>query len=128
MNKNRTLFYIFVILVAVYLKPIQTWAQEVAILKYDGGGDWYANPTAVPNLIEYCNQHINTNLKIEPKVVASDDLALYSYPIVFMTGHGNVMFSEKSKENLRSYLEAGGFLHISDNYGMDPYIQTEIKK
>lgn len=102
--------------------------QEVAILKYDGGGDWYANPTAVPNLIAYCNQHIHTNLKKEPKVVASDDIALFNYPIVFMTGHGNVVFSEQSKENLRNYLKSGGFLHISDNYGMDPYIQIELQK
>lgn len=103
-------------------------SQEVAILKYDGGGDWYSNPTAVPNLLAYCNQHINTTIKSNPKVVASDDTSIFNYPIVFMTGHGNVVFSEKSKENLRNYLNSGGFLHISDNYGMDPYIQIEIKK
>ena len=102
--------------------------QEVAILKYDGGGDWYSNPTAVPNLIAYCNQNIHTNIKAEPKVVASDDVSIFNYPIVFMTGHGNVVFSEKSKINLRAYLESGGFLHISDNYGMDSYIQIELKK
>lgn len=103
-------------------------AQEIGILKYDGGGDWYANPTAVPNLIAFCNERIGTTIKPDPKVVASDDISLFNYPIVFMTGHGNVVFSRESQENLRNYLQAGGFLHISDNYGMDPYIRTEIKK
>jgi len=103
-------------------------AQELAILKYDGGGDWYANPTAVPNLIAFCNQNISTKLKDIPKVVKPDSVELFNYPMVFMTGHGNVFFDENTVENLRNYLTAGGFLHVSDNYGIDKYIRREMKK
>lgn len=104
------------------------YAQDVAVLKYDGGGDWYANPTAIPNLIAFCNQNINTKLGKTPKVVKPDSVELFNYPIVFMTGHGNVSFDENTIENLRNYLTSGGFLHISDNYGMDKYVRREIKK
>ena len=128
MSKKQRLYINFLIVLIFILTPLFSISQEVANLKYDGGGDWYSNPTAVPNLIAFCNENIHTNIKAEPKVVASDDVSIFNYPIVFMTGHGNVVFSEKSKENLRAYLESGGFLHISDNYGMNSYIQTEIKK
>lgn len=103
-------------------------AQEVAILKYDGGGDWYANPTAVPNLIAFCNENINTKLNGMPKIVEPDSVELFNYPMIFMTGHGNVFFDENTVENLRNYLTSGGFLHISDNYGIDKYIRREMKK
>lgn len=103
-------------------------AQQVAILKYEGGGDWYANPTAVPNLIRFCNNHINTNLDEKPKNINSDSKELYNFPIVFLTGHGNVFFSEESSRNIREYLISGGFLHISDNYGLDQFIRKEMKK
>jgi hypothetical protein len=105
-----------------------SYSQEIAILKYDGGGDWYANPTALPNLIEYCNQNINTKIESKPKTVEATSVEIFNYPIVFMTGHGNVFFDENSVENLRNYLTSGGFLHISDNYGMDEYIRREMKK
>lgn len=101
-------------------------AQEIAILKYQGGGDWYANPTALPNLIEYCNSNIGTALKVKPETVEVGSSAIYQYPFLHMTGHGNVVFSNEELENLRSYLYAGGFLHIDDNYGMKPYITREI--
>ena len=103
-------------------------AQEVAILKYEGGGDWYANPTAVPNLIRYCNEHIDTGLKAKPRNIEPQSKELYNFPIVFLTGHGNVFFSEQASENLRNYLISGGFLHISDNYGLDEFIRKEMKK
>ncbi len=103
-------------------------AQEVAILKYSGGGDWYANPTAVKNLIEFSNTTIKTTIKKQPKTVATNSIDIFNYPIVFMTGHGNIFFSEDDAENLRNYLIAGGFLHISDNYGMDEYVRREMKK
>lgn len=103
-------------------------AQDLAILKYDGGGDWYSNPTALPNLIAYCNANINTKIKPNPTSVEVESMDLYNYPIVFMTGHGNVLFSENAVENLRNYLTSGGFLHISDNYGLDQYIRREMKK
>lgn len=103
-------------------------AQEVAILKYGGGGDWYANPTSVPNLINYTNKFAQTNIKKNPKTVEAGDIKIFQYPIVFMTGHGHVIFNEKEVENLRNYLISGGFLEISDNYGMDIYIRRELKK
>jgi len=100
----------------------------VAVLKYGGGGDWYANPTAVKNLIEFCNTNIKTTINTTYKTVASNSNDIFNYPIVFMTGHGNIFFSDNDVENIRSYLTAGGFIHVSDNYGMDPYIRREMKK
>lgn len=103
-------------------------AQELGILKYDGGGDWYANPTALPNLIQFCNENIGTQLDPKPKNVETNSKDIFNYPIVFLTGHGNVFFSDAASENLRDYLISGGFLHISDNYGLDQYIRKEMKK
>jgi len=105
-----------------------SYSQEIAILKYDGGGDWYANPTALPNLIAYCNQNIHTKIESKPKTVEASSVEIFNFPIVFMTGHGNVFFDDNTTENLRNYLTSGGFLHISDNYGMDEYIRRELKK
>ncbi|MCK5638244.1 MAG: DUF4159 domain-containing protein [Flavobacteriaceae bacterium] len=103
-------------------------AQQIAILKYDGGGDWYANPTALPNLIKFCNDNIFTNIDEKPKTIETSSNEIYNYPIVFLTGHGNVFFSEEAAQNLRNYLISGGFLQISDNYGLDKYIRVAMKK
>lgn len=104
------------------------FGQEIAVLKYAGGGDWYANPTSLPNLVTYCNQNIRTtiNKKVATVEVGSSDL--FNYPFVHMTGHGNVVFNASDATNLKNYLLSGGFLHIDDNYGMDEYIRKEIKK
>ncbi|WP_353077678.1 DUF4159 domain-containing protein [Flavobacterium sp.] len=104
------------------------FSQDIAVLKYSGGGDWYANPTSLPNLVKFCNQNIKT--KLNPKVNSVDvgSAELFLYPFVHMTGHGNVVFSNNDIENLQNYLNSGGFLHIDDNYGMDEYIRKEIKK
>ena len=110
------------------LVSISSFSQEIALLKYSGGGDWYANPTSLPNLIKYCNANINTKIKPKPGTVEPSSPDLLSYPFVHMTGHGNVVFSDSDVINLRNYLSAGGFLHIDDNYGMDQYIRKEIKK
>ena len=107
---------------------LPAFCQEVAVLKYEGGGDWYANPTGLPNLIRFCNENLNTRISEKPATVETQSRDLFDYPIVFMTGHGNVFFSEKSAENLRTYLLAGGFLHVSDNYGLDPFLRKEMKK
>ncbi|WP_116772075.1 DUF4159 domain-containing protein [Maribacter litoralis] len=104
------------------------YAQEIAILKYQGGGDWYANPTALPNLIKFCNDNIGTTLKNKPETVEVGSSSIFQYPYLHMTGHGNVVFSNEEIENLRNYLLSGGFLHIDDNYGMKPYITRELKK
>jgi hypothetical protein len=103
-------------------------AQEIALVKYKGGGDWYANPTSLSNLITYCNNNINTKIKTKPQEVEVGSLDIFQFPFVHLTGHGNVFFSEIEAENLRNYLISGGFLHIDDNYGMQPYITKELKK
>ncbi|MBD0778805.1 DUF4159 domain-containing protein [Maribacter sp. ANRC-HE7] len=102
--------------------------QEIAILKYNGGGDWYANPTALPNLIQFCNANINTKIKEQPETVDVGNINIFQYPFLHMTGHGNVLFSQEEADNLRTYLRSGGFLHIDDNYGMEPYLRKEIAK
>jgi hypothetical protein len=103
-------------------------AQDIAVLKYKGGGDWYGNPTSLPNLISFCNSNINTKINPKPDVVETGSLDIFLYPMLHMTGHGNVFFSPEDAENLRNYLLSGGFLHIDDNYGMEPYITKELKK
>ncbi len=104
-------------------------AQNIALLKYKGGGDWYANiTTSLPNLIQYANTHIHTTINPKPAVVEAGSTEIFNYPFIHMTGHGNVFFDENDVQNLRKYLLNGGFLHIDDNYGMDKYIRREIKK
>lgn len=101
---------------------------KIARLKYNGGGDWYAAKTALPNLITFCNSELNTQLAAEEEVVEAGSSDIFLYPYVFMTGHGNVIFNENEAANLRKYLLAGGFLHVDDNYGMDKFIRLELKK
>ena len=103
-------------------------AQEIAVLKYKGGGDWYGNPTSLPNLIAFCNSNINTKMATKPQTVETDSPDIFQYPFLHMTGHGNVFFSDADAENLRNYLVSGGFLHVDDNYGIKPYLERELKK
>ena len=101
---------------------------NIAVLRYAGGGDWYANPTSLPNLIRFANQHLGTSLNPVASVVEVGSSNLFNYPFVHLTGHGNVLFSEREAANLRNYLTGGGFLHIDDNYGLDPFIRREMQK
>ncbi len=101
---------------------------KLGLLKYNGGGDWYANPTALPNLIRFCNESLGTNFDPDYGTVEVGSAEIFNYPFIHMTGHGNVVFSDGEAENLRNYLIGGGFLHIDDNYGMDPYIRAAMKK
>jgi hypothetical protein len=117
--------FISILILCIFL---QTNAQDVAILKYNGGGDWYANPTAIPNLVAFTNQNIKTNIPENPQSVAINSEDIFNFPILFMTGHGNVFFSNEEASNLKNYLISGGFLHISDNYGLDKFIRAELKK
>jgi len=117
---------ICIVLISFYSSII--FSQEIALVKYSGGGDWYANPTSLPNLIKYCNQNIYTKIKPKPATVEPSSPDLFSYPFVHMTGHGNVVFNDADVSNLRNYMTSGGFLHIDDNYGIDQYIRKEIKK
>ncbi|MCD2258775.1 DUF4159 domain-containing protein [Psychroserpens luteolus] len=103
-------------------------AQDLAIVKYKGGGDWYSNPTALPNLIEFCNDNIKTQMNEKPQVVEVGSVDIFQFPLLHMTGHGNIFFTDEDAENLNKYLVSGGFLHIDDNYGMEPYIKKELKK
>ena len=103
-------------------------AQQLAVLKYGGGGDWYANPTSLPNLIAFCNAQIGTKIEPEVETVEAGSVSLFKYPMLHMTGHGNVFFTDAEIENLRTYLLSGGFLHIDDNYGMEPYLKRELEK
>lgn len=101
---------------------------QLAVLKYNGGGDYYANPTSLPNLITFCNQNLGTNISKEVPFVEAGSSNIFNYPFIHMTGHGNVVFSSAEVENLRNYMLGGGFLHIDDNYGMDEFIRVELKK
>jgi len=114
--------------VLLILFSLVSFSQDVAILKYKGGGDWYSNPTALPNLIAYCNANINTKINPKPETVEAGSIDIFQYPFLHMTGHGNVFFDDDDAENLRNYLISGGFIHIDDNYGMRQYIEKELKK
>lgn len=101
---------------------------QLAVLKYNGGGDYYANPSALPNLVAFCNQQLGTSISKDVPYVEVGSQDIFNYPLLHMTGHGNVIFSPAELENLRTYLLSGGFLHIDDNYGMDEFIRVELKK
>jgi hypothetical protein len=120
----------FLVLIACQVLSLGAIAQgtKIAKLKYEGGGDWYANKTALPNLIDFCNAQLNTNLAVEEEVVDVGSSELFLYPYVYMTGHGNVVFTDDEVDNLRKYLISGGFLHVDDNYGLDEFIRLEMKK
>ncbi|MBC8146535.1 MAG: DUF4159 domain-containing protein [Bacteroidetes bacterium] len=101
---------------------------QIALLKYKGGGDWYANPTSLPNLINFCNKNLGTNLNSDYATVEADDPVIFNYPFVHLTGHGNIVFTDEDINNIRKYLISGGFLHIDDNYGLDKFIRPQMKR
>lgn len=121
----RFLFFIFYFLMTTFLSAQNV---QIALLKYNGGGDWYANPTSLPNLIKYSNETINSNLMSENAVIEVGSSEIFNYPFIHMTGHGNIVFSAQETQNLRNYLIGGGFLHIDDNYGLDKFIRPQMKK
>lgn len=126
---RKTYFWILTLAIGVSSLGFgQESSFQIGLLKYNGGGDWYANPTALPNLVKFCNKNIGTNISSDVETVDAGDPSIFNYPFVHMTGHGNVVFSSDEAENLRSYLLGGGFLHIDDNYGMDKFIRLELKK
>lgn len=106
----------------------QIYTLKIAKLKYNGGGDWYANKTSLPNLINFCNKNLKTNIFPDEDIIEPGDQKIFQYPFIHMTGHGNVLFSDAEAKNLRKYLLAGGFLHIDDNYGMNKFVRREMKK
>lgn len=122
---KNCLLIVFLILSASFKAD---YSIKIAKLKYDGGGDWYGNRTALPNLATFCNAQLSTSINPQDEVVEAGSKEIFNYPYVYMTGHGNVLFSTKDADNLRQYLLAGGFLHIDDNYGLDKYVRPEMKK
>lgn len=113
---------------AVFLNGFSQSTYQIALLKYNGGGDWYANPTSLTNLIDFCNKNLKTSINKEYATVDAGSAEIFNYPFVHLTGHGNVIFNDQEALNIRNYLIAGGFIHISDNYGIDQYIRPQMKK
>jgi hypothetical protein len=129
--RHRVTLLLSILLFFNWLWTFDCLAQfplKIGKLKYGGGGDWYANKTALPNLIRFCNEQLGTNLAAEEDVVEAGSRDIFLYPYVYMTGHGNVVFNEQEAENIREYLIGGGFLHVDDNYGLDKFIRLELKK
>ena len=129
----KKIFFSFLLLsftiIIFSFKSKTTYAYQIALLKYNGGGDWYANlETSLPNLIKFCNDNLKTAINPEQAIADAGSIEIFNYPFIHMTGHGNVIFSNQEAENLRNYMLAGGFLHISDNYGMDNFIRIQLKK
>jgi hypothetical protein len=132
MKNYRLTFITVTVLVSLALQGFRAFpphAYQIALLKYNGGGDWYANlETSLPNLIKFCNENLKTNINPEQAIVDAGSAEIFNYPLIHMTGHGNVIFSTQEAENLRNYLIGGGFLHISDNYGMDKFVRVQLKR
>lgn len=126
-RKLKNIFILFFSLF-VFSAYTQNQAVKIALVKYNGGGDWYSDPTALPNLIKFCNQSLNTNINPEPSTIEIGSQEIFNFPFIHLTGHGNIIFSESEAVNLRIYLEGGGFLHCDDNYGIDEYFRREMKK
>lgn len=123
----RLLFSLTIIFI-IFSSATGDYAYKVAKVKYKGGGDWYANKTALPNLTRFCNSNIKTNINPDEATVEVGSPEIFNYPWIYLTGHGNVVFSDAEAANLRKYLMAGGFLHIDDNYGLKPFIEPQMKK
>jgi len=122
--KNKLVIFLLFCTVSVFSSA----QVKIALLKYSGGGDWYANPTSLPNLVKYCNANMGTNIQADIPTIDPGSIDIFNYPFVHMTGHGNVIFSEQEVSNLREYMLAGGFLHIDDNYGLDVFVRPQIKR
>jgi len=121
-------YYLLFLLLFCFYNIQSQHSYQIALLKYRGGGDWYANPTSLPNLVDFCNKNIGTNISPQIATVEVGSHEIFNYPFLHMTGHGNVIFSEQEQQNLRNYLIGGGFLHVDDNYGMDKFVRPLLKK
>src|SRR4051812_46693364 len=112
------------------LTGLASYAQrmKLGLLVYNGGGDWYANPTSLKNLAAFCNEQLHTGFDLTEAHVEAGSPEIFNYPFIHMTGHGRWALSDAEAQNMRKYLEGGGFLHIDDNYGLDPYVRPALKK
>lgn len=124
----RRILIITIWVSAMFLLGNTPGSVQIALLKYRGGGDWYANPTSLTNLIAFCNQNLNTNIDPEYATVEAGSATIFNYPLVHITGHGNIIFDDQEALNIRNYLLAGGFLHIDDNYGLNEFVRPQMKK
>ena len=124
----KKIFAFFLFSLAVSISGISQGSYSIGLLKYNGGGDWYSNPTSLPNLISFSNKNLGTSISPEVVTIDAGNPEIFNLPFVHMTGHGNVIFSSSESENLRNYLIGGGFLHVDDNYGMDPFIRPQLKR
>ena len=128
---KKMFFKIF--LVSILCSSVICFSQskegfQIVRLKYNGGGDWYNDPSAEVNLLNFVQANTNISVKPEYKFVDISSEEIFAYPFLFLTGHGNVVFSSDEVERLKKYIESGGFLYIDDDYGMDKAIRREIKK
>ncbi|GAA4334029.1 DUF4159 domain-containing protein [Mucilaginibacter gynuensis] len=117
-----------VIIILLFSSSFNAPSYKIGRLKYNGGGDWYGDRTALTNLIKFCNENLKTNFETDEEIVEAGSAQIFNYPFIFMTGHGNVIFSAQEARNLRKYLTGGGFLHIDDNYGLDKFIRPQMKQ
>lgn len=124
----RKILVLIGVIISISFLSSAPGSVQIALLKYRGGGDWYANPTSLTNLIAFCNKNLKTNINPEYATVEVGSAAIFNYPFVHLTGHGNVVFDDHEATNLHNYLLAGGFLHIDDNYGLDEFIRPQMKK
>ncbi len=127
LNRRFVLFFLLGS-VGIFFSSFLPPTYQIARLKYNGGGDWYASPTSLPNLIRFCNSNLGTNIKEEESVIEVGSKDIFNFPFVHLTGHGNVIFNRSEAENLRNYLIGGGFLNINDSYGMNLFVRKEMKK
>lgn len=122
---------LFLVLASLLItdRPLMAQGQlKLALLKYRGGGDWYADPTALPNISRFVNQELGMNLDPNYSTVEVGSPEIFNYPFLHITGHGNIIFNDEEARNLRTYLMGGGFLYIDDNYGLDKFIRPAMKK
>ncbi len=127
-NTAKIFLLLLIVLMAGTTSSFKAPSYKIAKMKYNGGGDWYANRTALPELISFCNKNLGTNFDKEEAIVEAGSAEIFNYPFVYLTGHGNIVFSDQEAENLRNYLIGGGFLHIDDNYGLDKFIRPQMKR
>lgn len=116
------------VLLAFLSALLYSQQEKLALVQYSGGGDWYANPSALVNLSAFCNRELNCDLDPEYATVELNSREIFNYPYLHLTGHGNVLFRAAEAQNMKTYLEAGGFIHIDDNYGMDEFIRPELAR
>jgi hypothetical protein len=121
-------FFVLWVIALCSVSLVQAQQLKLGLLVYGGGGDWYANPTALKNLAQFCNQNLGTQLSNTEAQIEAGSGDIFNYPFIHATGHGRITFTDAEAKNIRLYLESGGFLHFDDNYGMDAYIRPEMKK